>query len=418
MKKFFFLQLFSCVIVITQINAVGNVIINDFGVSPYIKKKSNTPKILRILTAQKFGGVETQTVNAYKYFLNKGYNINLLVADKSGIKKRLLEEGLPFSSIRSKKNLKRALVRKYSKRYLDIIHCHKGDEYSVVRDFSKQLGISCIAHYHSHNFPRPNLFKGFDAFIASSPKIFNFMQEANREEGLGIKYIEFIPPPHDEDKFLNFTPVESRTDFFKNNFNIRIGNGPVVLMIANLFKYKNHTLLLNAISYLIHNDKISVEVVLAGGEGDIYLESLEQLAEKLKISRHVHFLGFTERIPELLYYSDINVLCSLNEAFGIVLLEAALMKKPIILSHSADLAGILINDEKTGLLCDSEDYRHLASQIKRLIRDRDFARKLGKNVFDLVINKFSNQSSLNKFENLYERIYLDRKREAVKREIL
>ena len=140
-------------------------------------------------------------------------------------------------------------------------------------------------------------------------------------------------------KFLNFNPTESKVDFFRKNFNVYIDNHPVICMIANLFKYKNHELLLNAIANLIHKDKILVEIFLAGDEGDVSQASLQQLASNLKISKHVHFLGFTKLIPELLYYSDIKVLCSKKEAFGIVLMEAALMKKPIILSRSADMAG-------------------------------------------------------------------------------
>ena len=114
------------------------------------------PKVLRVLTAKKFGGIEMQTINAYKYFLDKGYDINLLVADGSGINEQLLTSKLPFSSISQKNNLKIALEKMHLKNHFDIIHCHKGNEYSIVKSFSKEYGISCIAHYHSHAIPKPH----------------------------------------------------------------------------------------------------------------------------------------------------------------------------------------------------------------------------------------------------------------------
>ena len=147
--------------------------------------------------------------------MDKGFDIDLLVVDGSGIKEAIVNNKLPFHSLNEKKYLRLALQKMYLKNHFDIIHCHKNNEYSIVKSFSKEYGIPCIAHYHSHAIPKPALFVGFDAFIASSPNVFGFMQKANKKYGLGIKYIEFIHPPHDEDRILTFQPTASKVDFFR-----------------------------------------------------------------------------------------------------------------------------------------------------------------------------------------------------------
>ncbi len=163
---------------------------------------------------------------------------------------------------------------------------------------------------------------------------------------------------------------------------------------------------MDATSELVNKRNIPVEVILAG-EG-ILKQKLIEYAKKLGIQHSVHFLGFTSKIPEILYYSDIKVLPSLRESFGVALLEAALMKKPIVLSHSAALAGILICHGQTGLLCKPNEARDLADQLELLIKNREYAAQLGENVYLHVQSNFLSSRSFEKIRTIYMRVYQEK----------
>jgi len=166
---------------------------------------------------------------------------------------------------------------------------------------------------------------------------------------------------------------------------------------------KNHKILFEAVNQLVYKDKYPVQVVLAGS-GSLE-KTLREQVDALQINDYIHFLGFTSLIPELLFHSDIKVLTSKHESFGVSLVEAALMKKPIIFSKSGDAANVLIVDGQTGLLFDPEDADDLDIQIKKIIVNPIFGKNLGQAVFNLVLTEFSTQVLVTKIENFYRKLF-------------
>lgn len=101
---------------------------------------------------------------------------------------------------------------------------------------------------------------------------------------------------------------------------------------------------------------------------------------------------------------DIFILPSRIEPFGIVLLEAGLMKLPVI---SSNIDGIpeLIENNVTGLLFQSENIDDLSLKIKYLIENNEIAKKLGENLYRKVIENYTSEKNINKIEELYLSIY-------------
>jgi len=379
-------------------------------------KNEKLPRILSIITRPDQGGIVTQALITYEEFLKRGYDITLFVARGSMTEAALKAKGLPYYSgdilslkIRSqdfKDTLYAYLLKICIDRKIDIIHCHKDNEFEPVKKVGQVLNIATIAHYHSHQNPEPLSLKNFNAFIAASPRVAQFMEKANAEHNLGIKKVAFIHPPHNEDIFLKFSPTASRSEFFKNNFGVEPGNTPVVCVVANIDPDKNHNVLLDALHLLIHQNKFPVHVILAGGDFLDKTKALKARTVELSIQDYVHFVGFTSLVPELLDHSDAKVLPSIGESFGIVLLEAALMQKPIILSDSAHMAGLLIQHEKSGLLFKSNSPTDLAYQIKRVLTNPKWGKTLGQNAYSFVLNNFSNKVAVDKIEAVYQSLFI------------
>lgn len=420
----FFLIIFCQNVFGVDINKPDGLIYNNFGGSRAKTKNGENvdmPKVLYIHIVAAKGGGAAQTVTLYDLLFNKGFNIDILVAQDSPIANELADKNLPYYSTNvlnhsGKKDFNKILYSHIEyickQKKIDVIHCNKPYEYPIVKQVANNLNISSIANYHSYALPDLKKFVGFDGFIAVSPLITEYVKNEVKSKELDIKFIDFIYPPHNEEKFLNFIPTKSKKEFFKDNFNVDIKDLPIVVMVANFEDCKNHKILFEAVNQLVYKDQYPIQVALAGRGG--LEKSFREQIELLKIKEYVHFLGFTSLIPELLFHSDIKVLTSKHESFGVSLVEAALMKKPIIFSSSGDAANVLIINEKTGLLFDPEDASDLAIQIKRILQDTTFGNKLGQAVFNLVLTEFSTQVSMDKFENFYQKLFEEKPKVKVK----
>jgi len=85
----------------------------------------------------------------------------------------------------------------------------------------------------SRKAPGTSILVGFDGFISVSPLISEYVKNINNNNPLNIRFIDFIYPPHNEEKFLNFIPTKSRKEFFKDNFKIDVKDFPIIVMVAN-----------------------------------------------------------------------------------------------------------------------------------------------------------------------------------------
>jgi glycosyltransferase involved in cell wall biosynthesis len=277
----------------------------------------------------------------------------------------------------------------------------------VAKEVAKQLNLKVVQQHHSYRVPENNIYKDADALLLASPDVAKILSNnKNKRDGCSNKVgcIKFLPPLCDENKFLNFTSNISREQFFLDNFGIKLNSAPIICMIANFYKCKNHEGLLEALNILIHKYKIPVQCVLAGKSSESRIEELRKLCKDFRLDEYVKFLGFVEDTPSLLFYSDIFILPSKGDAFAITILEAAFMHKPIILSQKAGAADLIIKDNQTGLLCDPYNSEDIALKIKKLISDSDLRTKLGSAAFDHVTKNFSTDFVLDLYVDFYKQI--------------
>ncbi len=153
------------------------------------------------------------------------------------------------------------------------------------------------------------------------------------------------------------------------------GAGPddtVLLTIAALHPRKGLKYLLRAMKK-IAEQKNNTKLVIVG-EGP-EKNDLIKLSEKLKIREKVKFLGHQENIPKLLKSSDLFVLPSVKEAFGLVLLEAMAAQLPVVATKVGGIPEI-VDDRKTGFLVQPKDYDALAQTILALLNNRPLMEKL------------------------------------------
>ena len=112
--------------------------------------------------------------------------------------------------------------------------------------------------------------------------------------------------------------------------------------------------------------------VLAGS-GDMINRLIERTAE-LKIGRNVHFTGFLKRpeVEELFASSDVYVMSSVSEPFGISCLEAILFDVPVVISKQSGAAEVL----QSALKVDFWDTEELANKILNILNHKALRKEL------------------------------------------
>ncbi|HET8799261.1 MAG TPA: glycosyltransferase, partial [Thermoanaerobaculia bacterium] len=135
--------------------------------------------------------------------------------------------------------------------------------------------------------------------------------------------------------------------------------------------------------------------------GEAHKREIEQLVRDLGVAEAVIFTGERRDVPDLLASFDVALQCSLNENLG-GSVEALLMARPTVVTNVGGLVDT-VRHEQTGLVVPPDDPQALAAAILRLLRDRPFAARLGRNGRALMLERFSLARSVADLETLYQR---------------
>lgn len=181
---------------------------------------------------------------------------------------------------------------------------------------------------------------------------------------------------------------------------LREGGRHVVLVPARLDELKGHAFLLQAARALP-----DVQVVLVGDGPD--RARLQALAGALGIAARVTFLGYRDDVAELLAASDLVVLPTLNEAFGLVLLEGMAAGRPVITTRVGGPEDVVVDGE-TGVLVAPADARALQMAIRGLLDDPLRAGRLAAAGQARVQERFTLAAVSNRVAELYATLLDDR----------
>ncbi len=161
--------------------------------------------------------------------------------------------------------------------------------------------------------------------------------------------------------------------------------------IGHLHKQKNHLNLVRAIEILKNEKKINCHAIIAG-EGPERNNILALINQK-NLTNNVTLVGAIDNPISLIKESDLFVLSSNYEGFGMVIVEALSVGKTVVSTDCQSGPAEIIGDNEFGYLCKINDSSELAEKI-------DLARKNNINP-DKLITK-SKEYTLEKIGPIYE----------------
>lgn len=171
-----------------------------------------------------------------------------------------------------------------------------------------------------------------------------------------------------------------------------------IVYVGRLEKVKNVDTLLKAFSKL-NQQQLRLTIVGEGRER----ANLEQLCEDLSISEYINFVGFSNDPHQYLATADLFVLPSYSEGFGIAVVEAMLMKVPVLCSNVGGIPEF-VKDNENGWLFNPRNEEELVNKLNDIAnKDKKEITEIGIKGFNDVNNVFTMKQYVQNLENLYER---------------
>ena len=154
--------------------------------------------------------------------------------------------------------------------------------------------------------------------------------------------------------------------------------GPLVGIVGRLQRWKGVHVFIDAIA-IVRRERPDVHAVVVGGPHETeprYGDELRARSLSCGVADAVTFAGFQRNAADWMQAMDVVVHASDNEPFGIVVIEAMALGKPVV-AGAAGGPSEIVTDGTNGLLAPWGDANALASAILRYLSDPDLGARLG-----------------------------------------
>ncbi|MEM1507136.1 MAG: glycosyltransferase family 4 protein [Candidatus Bathyarchaeia archaeon] len=345
------------------------------------------------------GGISRHCHGLARALTKMGHSVHLITLDFPGapyyeeeegvkIHRTAIELGHPnfivwvflFNHFMEKKV---AAIRKHEK--FEIVHAHDWLVAPASISSKHYLNVPLISTIHStevgrsrglHN-PDSYLIDGIEWWLTYESKriivVSNSMKyEVKEHFRLPDEKIDVIPNAIDSSKYS----VTVNRDEVKRRFGIDPSER-IVLFIGRLVPQKGVEYLIMAAPKIIGQHPEARIVIVGDGWSKEYLLNL---ASSTGCQHKITFLGFLsdQELIELTLSSDVLVVPSVYEPFGIVALEGMAAGVPVVASNTGGLSEIIEHD-KTGFLAFRENPDSIAWGVNKILSDPGYASWLTQN---------------------------------------
>lgn len=365
-------------------------------------------KVLEMIDQPFLGGGQVHLLSLARFLDKSRFDVSVCSRDGGPLVDEVIKSGLKHFPIPFQKKINPRvvgdIVRLQEENHFDILHTHGGVAGLFGRWAARKCHVPIIIHtlhgIHYLHYRNPLLryiFVLLERYFSNWTDAIVFVSQADRLKGQKKK----LAP---EEKII---VIENGIDFSSyslKNEKQSIGHElgihsahPVVGTVARLHRQKGLTYLIKAAKKISrHYPEVKVLIVGEGPER----KKLERLIKKMGLRKTVLLLGERSDAARILTYYDIFVLPSLWEGLPYALIEAGAYGKAVVASAIEGIKEI-IEDGETGVLAEPKNSAALAESILRLQEDEGFRGRVGKNLRNAVLSRFTLSRMVGQIQELY-----------------
>ena len=327
--------------------------------------------VCHIVRYAKIAGTEMHVYLLTKHLDRSEVASHVLLLEEGDLAGKLKDGGIEVTVIPNSKSVLHYLriMWFFISRNFDLVHCHSGGYVCLI---ARIVGLKRIV-YTKHGIGatkedlvrRPFCRKLRDVLINMCVAHYVALTEYDKSvmnRVLHIRRKKVAVIHNGIDAGMKFSGKRKKQ------------KGPVIGFVGRLEKQKGIKYLVEAVPDILKRYS-GLKVLIAGSGSEE--TSLKTLAHERGVRKNIDFLGFVKQPLEIIGQLDVFVLPSVWEGFPYVLLEAMLLRKPIV---ATNIFGIneIIENEKSGILVKERNPKSIADAVVDLLAHRAKAQRLGR----------------------------------------
>lgn len=283
---------------------------------------------------------------------------------------------------------------------LDLLHVHYAIPHAICAILAKQMArrdVKIVTTLHGTDIT----VLGYDASLSDAIRF--GIEESDVVTAVSHSLIaetyDVIKPNKQIEPVYNF--IDERvyhkisSDHLKQEYEI-MPNEKVIIHVSNFRSVKRVPDVVKSFAKIVA--KMPAKLLLVGDGPEISIVS--QLVEKLHLRDHVLFLGKQENLEELYSISDLMLLLSEKESFGLVALEAMACGVPCIGTNVGGIPEVIIDGE-SGFICHLGDIDGIADKAIQLLSDEPLHQQFSQHSIHIVNEHFHGEKIVQQYENIY-----------------
>jgi len=288
---------------------------------------------------------------------------------------------------------------------LEVLHVHYAIPHAYAAYMAKQMlaqkgiCVKVVTTLHGTDITLVGshpTYKTAVEFSINNSDVVTTVSESLKQDTLRLfdikKDIKVIYNFIDFEKYPQITDAECKRNSIAKN------DEKIISHVSNLREVKRP---LDVIKIYAEIQKSMPSKLLIIGDGPAR-EAMECLAKDLGIFEKVLFLGNSNEVGKLLCYSDLFLLPSETESFGLAALEAMAARTPVISTNSGGLPEVNF-DGKTGYLSDIGDVKDMAKNAVYMLEDDERLAAFKVRAFENA-QRFSLQNVLPSYKEVYREV--------------
>ena len=351
--------------------------------------------ILQVITSLRIGGAEKLIVDMVPLYREQGHQVDVLLFDgtETPFKRQLRNSGVTIyefsrgGSVYNPLHIFKLIpfLRKY-----DIVHTHN----TACQLFAAFASVLCpvvlVTTEHTTSNRRRDLmwYKLWDKWMYQRYRSVICISDKTKENLIGYLELELSSVP------IIYNGINS--DVYRRALvcsSMKNNKKTIITMVAGFRYQKDQDTLIKAFQYL-PTDKYELWLVGDGERRSV----LEDLVSRLGLQDFVRFWWIRRDIPEILKISDVVVMASHWEGFGLAAVEGMAAGKPVV---ATDIPGLAEVVRDAGILFPHEDAKALAEIIMKLKEDFTYYQQISKQCINRA-SEYDIRKTADQYLQLYQ----------------